>query len=167
MAIFDKNRKIWSCDTLFLSKSIAFNNSIGFVKKFYPCWHLAVKIIFFKNFKNDVIMTGSDQSPRFPARTYSIVDYLVLWAKNKIVRVSLKLNFIPRYQQSADCVPQHAKMDQLIFPALALVLVEFSTSTILVTKNRLGIYLERPTAYHMSFMKQFYGMDQNLFMIID
>ena len=45
---------------------------------------------FFKNFTNDVIMTGSDQTLPIHVWTLSVVDYLVVWTKNKIVRVSLK-----------------------------------------------------------------------------
>ena len=37
-------------------------------------------------------MTGSDQTPQIHVRTQSVVDYLVILAKNKIVRVSLNKN---------------------------------------------------------------------------
>ena len=35
-------------------------------------------------------MTGSDQSPQIHSRTWSMIGHLVIWVKNKIVRVSLK-----------------------------------------------------------------------------
>ena len=95
MTIFDKNMKVRSCDAFLHSKSIAYENSIGFALKLYHWRHLAMKIIFFFiNFTNDVIMTGSDQSPRIHARTLSMIDNLVIWVKDKIIEVSLELTLI-------------------------------------------------------------------------
>jgi len=78
---FRQKHKIWSCDAVFHSKSSAYDDAIGFVHKFHSWRHLGINIENFQNFTNDVIMTGSDQTPR--------IHYLVVWAKNKIVMVSL------------------------------------------------------------------------------
>ena len=68
---------------------------ISFVQKLHPWRQKAVISQFFKSFKNlknDVIMTGNNQIPRLHTWNKSVVDYLVDWAKNEIVRV-LKLKF--------------------------------------------------------------------------
>ena len=82
---------------------------IGFAQKLYPWRHLVLKIIFFKVFTNDVIMTGSDLSPRIHTRTLSTIDYLFIWAKNKIVRVSLNGH------QSQQMTPNNCSVPLLMF----------------------------------------------------
>ena len=47
--------------------------------------------VLLKFLANDVIITGSDQTPRIRVWTYWVVEYWIIWAENKIVRVSLNL----------------------------------------------------------------------------
>ena len=62
--------------------------------------YITVKIEIFENFTNDVILTGSEQTPRIHVSSCSVVDYWVISAENKIVTVSLnsslgaKINFL-------------------------------------------------------------------------
>ena len=93
MTVFDKNIKIWSCDEV-LSQQIKclwrcdkFCLQISFMTT--PSGEHRNFSNFFKNFTNDVIMTGSDQTPRNHVWSYSVVDYLAILAENKIVTVSL------------------------------------------------------------------------------
>ena len=89
MTIFDDKAQIWSRDTSFWSKLNVDYEIKGLTRKGYSWDHLATKIYFSKIFQNDVIETGSHQTPLILQGTTSVVYHEVIQTKNKIVRVSL------------------------------------------------------------------------------
>ena len=93
MTIFDDKAQIWSRDTSFWSKLIVDYEIKGLARKGYSWDHLATKIYFSKIFQNDVIETGSHQTPLILQGTTSVVYHEVIQTKNKIVRVSLRMKY--------------------------------------------------------------------------
>ena len=95
MTIFDDKAQIWSRDTSFWSKLNVDYEIKGLARKGYSWDHRATKIYFSKIFQNDVIETGSHQTPLILQGTTSVVYHEVIQTKNKIVRVSLKSTYAP------------------------------------------------------------------------
>ena len=98
--------------------------------------YLAANIEIFKKFLNDVIMTGSDSTPPIPVWSHSVVEYWLIWADNKIVRVSLMV-FSKFNSELSDCDYPFSSAHQLSFE-LSIFGKNFPTTIRLSTNDTIG-----------------------------